>query len=77
MLGLHTQGGEIISDYGIYLCYSDWRECRGIYPHGSQGGLLFSVSGVGEETLLEHRLHLSVDILAGVAQFLVEHLVWG
>lgn len=40
-------------------------------------GLLFSVSGVGEETLLEHRLHLSVDILAGVAQFLVEHLVWG
>lgn len=49
----------------------------GIYPHGSQGGMLFSVSGVGEETLLEHRLHLSVDILAGVAQFLVEHLVWG
>ena len=43
----------------------------------AKGGLLISVSGVGEETLLEHRLHLSVDILAGVAQFLVEHLVWG
>ena len=42
----------------------------------AKGAAVLCIWG-GEETLLEHRLHLSVDILAGVAQFLVEHLVWG